>query len=51
MVIEPVQGEFMAFPKSSAALIALGFLSVSVQAAAPVTGRWTTQSKDGVVEI
>jgi len=51
MVIEPVRGEFMAFPKSSAALIALGFLSVSVQAAAPVTGRWTTQSKDGVVEI
>lgn len=25
--------------------------SASVQAAAPVTGRWVTQSKDGVVEI
>ena len=26
-------------------------LSASVQAAAPVTGRWVTQSKDGVVDI
>lgn len=26
-------------------------LSVSAQAAAPVTGRWVTESKDGIVEI
>lgn len=35
-------------------LTALGvatLLSVSAQAAAPVTGHWITQSKDGVVEI
>lgn len=26
-------------------------LPLSVQAAAPITGRWVTQSKDGVVEV
>jgi uncharacterized protein (DUF2147 family) len=34
-----------------AALAAAIALSASVQAAAPVTGKWVTQSKDGVVEI
>lgn len=33
------------------ACITLGLLSAAAQAAAPVTGRWITQSKDGVVEI
>jgi len=37
--------------KVYAALVATALLSASVQAAAPVTGRWVTQSKDGVVEI
>lgn len=35
----------------SCALAATAFLSISASAAAPVTGRWVTQSKDGVVEI
>lgn len=30
---------------------ALLMLPLSVQAAAPITGRWITQSKDGVVEV
>lgn len=33
------------------AVAAAMILPVSVQAAAPITGRWITQSKDGVVEI
>lgn len=37
--------------KSLTALGVASLLSVSAQAAAPVTGRWITQSKDGVVEI
>ncbi len=37
--------------RNSAALVAATLLSVSAHAAAPVTGRWVTQSKDGVVEI
>ncbi len=32
-------------------LFAIAILSVPAQAAAPVTGRWVTESKDGVVEI
>lgn len=35
----------------STALAAATLLTTSAQAAAPVTGRWVTQSKDGVVEI
>jgi uncharacterized protein (DUF2147 family) len=35
----------------STALVAATLLATSVQAAAPVTGKWVTQSKDGVVEI
>jgi uncharacterized protein (DUF2147 family) len=35
----------------SAALVATLFLSIPVHAAAPITGRWVTQSRDGVVEI
>lgn len=35
----------------SCTLAAAAFLSTSASAAAPVTGRWVTQSKDGVVEI
>ena len=35
----------------SCTLAAASFLSISASAAAPVTGRWVTQSKDGVVEI
>ncbi|MVZ97376.1 DUF2147 domain-containing protein [Sphingorhabdus sp. IMCC26285] len=41
----------MFYRKLSTACIALGLLSASAHAAAPVTGRWVTQSKDGVVEI
>jgi uncharacterized protein (DUF2147 family) len=41
----------MIYRKLSAALIVIGSLSASAQAAAPVTGRWVTESKDGVVEI
>jgi uncharacterized protein (DUF2147 family) len=33
------------------ALAALTALTLPVQAAAPITGRWITQSKEGVVEI
>jgi uncharacterized protein (DUF2147 family) len=33
------------------AIVATIGLAVPTQAAAPVTGRWVTQSKDGVVEI
>jgi uncharacterized protein (DUF2147 family) len=35
----------------SFAIIAAFSLAVPVQAATPVTGKWVTQSKDGVVEI
>ncbi len=35
----------------SFAIIASVSMAVPLQAAAPVTGRWVTQSKDGVVEI
>ena len=35
----------------SCTLAAASFLSISASVAAPVTGRWVTQSKDGVVEI
>jgi uncharacterized protein (DUF2147 family) len=35
----------------STAIVSILFLSVPAHAAAPVTGRWVTQSKDGVVEI
>jgi uncharacterized protein (DUF2147 family) len=35
----------------SFAIIAAFSLVVLVQAATPVTGKWVTQSKDGVVEI
>lgn len=31
--------------------VSVVLLSISASAAAPVTGRWVTQSKDGVVEI
>jgi uncharacterized protein (DUF2147 family) len=41
----------MSFAKGYTALVATVLLSVSAQAAAPVTGRWVTESKDGVVEI
>jgi uncharacterized protein (DUF2147 family) len=41
----------MFYRKLSTACITVGLLSASAQAAAPVTGRWVTQSKDGVVEI
>jgi uncharacterized protein (DUF2147 family) len=41
----------MSFAKAYTALVATVLLSVSAQAAAPVTGRWVTESKDGVVEI
>lgn len=41
----------MFYRKLSTACITLGLLSASAQAAAPVTGRWVTQSKDGIVEI
>ena len=34
-----------------AVLAVAASLSFSAQAAAPITGRWVTQSKDGVVEI
>jgi uncharacterized protein (DUF2147 family) len=37
--------------KICASLAIVALLSVSAQAAAPITGRWVTQSKDGVVEI
>ncbi len=37
--------------KMSTAIVSILFLSVPAHAAAPVTGRWVTQSKDGVVEI
>ena len=33
------------------AVAAIALLAIPVQAAAPITGRWVTQSKDGVVEI
>ena len=33
------------------AIAATCLLTLSAQAAAPITGRWVTQSKDGVVEI
>ena len=36
--------------KIFACVAAVG-IAVSAQAAAPVTGKWVTQSKDGVVEI
>jgi uncharacterized protein (DUF2147 family) len=32
-------------------IIASVSVAVPLQAAAPVTGKWVTQSKDGVVEI
>ncbi len=35
----------------SAAFVAAMLLSTSAQAAAPVTGKWVTERKDGVVEI
>ena len=35
----------------SIGLVAAIALAASAQAAAPVTGKWVTQSKDGVVEI
>ncbi|MBL0925544.1 MAG: DUF2147 domain-containing protein [Sphingomonadaceae bacterium] len=35
----------------SAAIGSLLFMSVAASAAAPVTGSWVTQSRDGVVEI
>lgn len=37
--------------KAFATLAVATLSSASVQATAPVTGRWVTQSKDGVVEI
>lgn len=37
--------------KIPATLLAAALFSTTAQAAAPVTGRWVTQSKDGVVEI
>jgi uncharacterized protein (DUF2147 family) len=46
-----IQGEIMFSGKQWLALAAATILSTSVQAAAPITGRWVTQSKDGVVEI
>lgn len=33
------------------AIAAVALSTMSAQAAAPITGRWVTQSKDGVVEI
>ncbi len=33
------------------ATVSVSALSVPARAAAPVTGRWVTQSKDGIVEI
>jgi uncharacterized protein (DUF2147 family) len=41
----------MSLAQAYTALVATVLLSVSAQAAAPVTGRWVTESKDGVVEI
>lgn len=41
----------MALKKTALTVATVTLLSVSAQAAAPVTGRWITQSKDGVVEI
>ena len=38
-------------PRISTAFVAAMLLSTTAQAAAPVTGKWVTQSKDGVVEI
>jgi len=37
--------------KMSLAMATAAFAAFSVQAAAPITGRWVTQRKDGVVEI
>jgi uncharacterized protein (DUF2147 family) len=37
--------------KTSLSIIALLAVATPVQAAAPITGRWVTQDKDGVVEI
>lgn len=37
--------------RMSAAIVSILVLSAPAHAAAPVTGRWVTQSKDGVVEI
>jgi uncharacterized protein (DUF2147 family) len=45
------KGAFMPLFSKLAALASITLLSPSAQAAAPVTGRWVTQSKDGVVEI
>lgn len=41
----------MSSRKICAAFTVAALLSVSAQAAAPITGRWVTQSRDGVVEI
>ena len=41
----------MSLRKIWVAIAATAILSVSAHAAAPVTGRWVTESKDGVVEI
>ena len=43
--------EVMLLHKKSLALAAVALLPISAHAAAPVTGRWVTESKDGVVEI
>ena len=37
--------------KTAIVMAVMVLLSTSAQAAAPVTGKWVTQSKDGVVEI
>ncbi len=41
----------MSLFRKLAALTAVALLPFAAQAAAPVTGKWVTQSKDGVVEI
>ena len=41
----------MLLPKPVISLAAVTLLATAAQAAAPITGRWVTESKDGVVEI
>ena len=41
----------MLLPKPVIILAAFTLLATAAQAAAPITGRWVTESKDGVVEI
>ena len=41
----------MALNTKHFAVLVIALLPLSAQAAAPVTGRWVTESRDGVVEI